>query len=65
RLPLAIAGRLLMGQHLLQRVPADVIFAASGVLAQLASQYPTADFGPLLHVSIHSCTFLKIRKLRA
>ena len=60
RLPLAIAGRFVMRKHFHQRMPVQLVLSASSSLAQLTGQHSPPDFGPLLHVSIHSSAFLKI-----
>ena len=56
RLP--IARRLIVGQHLLQRVPADPVLRDRSPLAQDAGQHLTSYLAPNLHVAVHSCASL-------
>ena len=55
---LSIPWWLRVRKNLLQRVPTQFILAAGRSLAQLLGQHTAADFGPKLHVSVHSCTSL-------
>jgi len=43
-------------------MPTELVFSASSSLAQLAGQYPTTDFSPLFHISVHSCAFPEIKE---
>ena len=58
RLVLPIARRLLVGQDLLQGVPAEAMLPAGGTPTQLASQHLPTNVSPELHVGSHSSAFL-------
>ena len=51
---LLIAGRFFMAEDLLQGSEVDVELPASRPLAQFSCQDHATDFGPKLHVSVHS-----------
>ena len=54
RLLLPIAGRFLMLQNLLQRVPMQAVLLAGLTLRQFAGQHPATHFAPQFHVRVHS-----------
>jgi len=56
--------RLDVTQHFYQGMPAQIEFTAGCPFAQFANQNWSSDFDPLIHVSVHSCAFLKIGKDR-
>ena len=58
RLVLPIARRLLVGQNLLQGVPAEAMLPAGGTPTQLASQHLPTNVSPELHIGSHSSAFL-------
>ncbi len=41
-------------------LPAEVVLPAGGSLRELAGQHPATNFGPLIHVSIHSWASVRI-----
>jgi hypothetical protein len=57
-LRLPIARRLVVGQDLLQRVPANLVLRDRSPLAQGAGQHLTPYLAPNLHVAAHSCASL-------
>ena len=55
RLTLPIAGRLGVGEDFLQGFPVQVVFLTDRPLAFLLGQHQATDFGPEMHVLVHSC----------
>jgi OFA family oxalate/formate antiporter-like MFS transporter len=57
-LRLPISRRLVVGQHLLERVPANPVLRDRRPLTQGAGQHLTPYLAPNLHVAVHSCASL-------
>ena len=57
-LRLPVSRRLVVGQHLLERVPANPVLGDRRPLAQGAGQHFTAYLAPDLHGAMHSCASL-------
>ena len=55
RLTLPVAGRLGVVEDFLQGFPVQVIFLTDRPLAFLLGQHQATDFGPEMHVLVHSC----------
>ncbi len=55
RLTLPIAGRLGVAEDFFQGLPVQVVFLTDRPLAFLLGQHQATDFGPEMHVLVHSC----------
>jgi hypothetical protein len=60
-LALAVTGGLVVGEDLLEGVPAEAILLYRGALAEFTGQHLPSDFLPELHVGSHSWASLHSR----
>ena len=57
-LRLPVSRRLVVGEHLLERVPANPVLGNRRPLAEGSCQHLTPYLAPDLHVAVHSCASL-------